>query len=384
MAASHLEAARALAPRAAELATEAERARRLPAELCGALADAGLYRLCVPARLDGAEAPPRELLEVVETLAEADAATGWCVAVCATAGMLAAYVEPAAADEVFGDRGSIAGGVFAPSGRATESADRLEVSGRWRFASNVENCDWLMGGCLMLENGAPRTLAGGRSDVRLVLFPAAAVAVIDTWSVSGLRATGSHDMAVEDLGVPSGHSASLIADAPRERGPLYAFPPFGLLAASIAAVALGIARGALDDLAELAGAKTPTLSARKLAERAGVQADAARAEARLRAARSLLYAATAEAWEVARAGGSIPLDRRVGLRLAATHAVESATVAVDTAQRLGGGGAIYESSPLERRFRDIHAATQHMLVGPATWELTGRSLLGLELDDSQL
>ena len=143
---------------------------RLPAELCGALADAGLYRLCVPARLGGAEAPPPELLEVVETLAEADAATGWCVAVCATAGMLAAYVEPAAADEVFGDRGSIAGGVFAPSGRAA-SRPIGRGSGRWRFASNVENCDWLMGGCLMLENGPRARSPAGDPTCGWCSFP---------------------------------------------------------------------------------------------------------------------------------------------------------------------------------------------------------------------
>jgi alkylation response protein AidB-like acyl-CoA dehydrogenase len=384
MAGSHLEAARAIAPRAAELAAGGERARRLPPELSSELAEAGLYRLCVPASLGGAEAPPRELLDAVEALARADGATGWCVAVCATAGMLAAYLEPPAAAEVYGDAGGVTGGVFAPSGRAVSDGGLLEVSGRWRFASNVHNCDWLMAGCLLLEDGEPRVAAGGRPDVRLVLLPAGAVDVIDTWSVSGLRATGSHDMAVEGAAVPVARSASLISDSPREPGPLYAFPPFGLLAASIAAVALGIARGALADLADLAGAKTPTLSTRRLADRATVQAGAGRAEAAVRAARALLYSATAEAWEAAQARGSIELGLRVGLRLAATHAVEAAAAAVDEAQRLAGGSAIYETSPLERRFRDVHAVTQHMLVGPATWELTGRSLLGLELDDSQL
>jgi alkylation response protein AidB-like acyl-CoA dehydrogenase len=215
-------------------------------------------------------------------------------------------------------------------------------------------------------------------------MPAESVEVIDTWSVSGLRATGSHDIAVDGLDVPAGRAASLITDAPRERGPLYAFPPFGLLAASIAAVALGTARGALNEFGELAGAKTPTLSARKLAERAATQSGLARAEAGVRAARSLLYAATAGCWAAARVGGEISVDLRAGLRLASTHAVESAAAAIDEAYHLGGGSAIYETSPLQRRFRDIHAATQHMLVGPATWELTGRSLLGLEFDASQL
>jgi alkylation response protein AidB-like acyl-CoA dehydrogenase len=241
----------------------------------------------------------------------------------------------------------------------------------------------LMAGCVVYDGDAPRLLESGRPDIRLVLMPAAGVEVIDTWTVSGLRATGSHDIAVERLEVPSARAASLITDPPRESGPLYAFPPFGLLAAAIAAVGLGAARGALDELGELAGTKTPTLSTRKLAERAATQSGVARAEASLRAARSLLYAATEECWEAAR-NGAISIELRAGMRLASTHAVEASAAAIDEAYRLGGGSAIYETSPLQRRFRDIHAATQHMLVGPATWELAGRSLLGLEFDASQL
>jgi alkylation response protein AidB-like acyl-CoA dehydrogenase len=160
--------------------------------------------------------------------------------------------------------------------------------------------------------------------------------------------------------------------------------PFGLLAAAIAAVALGIARGALDDVIELAGAKTPTMSSRRLAERATTQARVARAEAGLAAARELLRSSIGRCWEAAGAGGELTPERRARLRLAATHATEAAAFAVDEAYSLGGGSAIYETSPLQRRFRDVHAATQHMLVGPATWELTGRALLGVELDASQL
>ena len=296
------EIARELAPLAASSAAEAERERRLPAGLSEAIRDAGLYRLCVPASLGGGEAEPAELIGAVEALAEGDAAAGWCVAVCATAGMLAAYIEPAAASEVYGDPASVAGGVFAPSGRASERDGAFELSGRWRFCSNVANCDWLMGGSVVFDGDAPRTLESGRPDIRLLLFPAGDAEVIDTWHVSGLRGTGSNDITVEALTVPTARGASLINESPRERGPLYAFPPFGLLAASIAAVALGTARGALDEIAELAGAKTPALSTRKLAERAETQSSFARAEAGFRAARTLLHAAVADAWAAARAG----------------------------------------------------------------------------------
>ena len=241
-----------------------------------------------------------------------------------------------------------------------------------------------MGGCIVHDDGEPRTLESGRPDVRLALMAASEVEVVDTWSVSGLRATGSHDVVADAAEIPAARSASLLTGAPREPGPLYAFPPFGLLAGAIAAVGLGIARGALDDVGALAGAKTPTLSTRKLAERASTQSGIARAEAAVRAARALLHDAVERAWAAARSERAIPLELRAGLRLAATNAIESSAAAVDAAWSLAGGSAIYETGPLERRFRDIHAATQHMLVGPATWELTGRSLLGLEFDSTQL
>ena len=366
MAGATVDAARELAPMAAELAPSSERRRALEPDLSEAIADAGLYRLCVPESVGGGEAPPAELLESVEVLARGDGAAGWCVAVCATAGMLAAYLEPEPAAEVYGDAEGVVGGVFAPSGRADTNGELLSISGRWRFASNVEHCDWVMGGCIVHDDGEPRTLESGRPDVRLALMAASEVEVVDTWSVSGLRATGSHDVVADAAEIPAARSASLLTGAPREPGPLYAFPPFGLLAGAIAAVGLGIARGALDDVGALAGAKTPTLSTRKLAERSSTQSGIARAEAAVRAARALLYEAVERAWAAARSERAIPLELRAGLRLAATNAIESSAAAVDAAWSLAGGSAIYETGPLERRFRDIHAATQHMLVGPAT------------------
>jgi alkylation response protein AidB-like acyl-CoA dehydrogenase len=377
-------AARELAPLAAGLAAQTERERRLAPALSDALVDAGLYRLCVPASLGGGEAPPAVLIDAIATLAAGDAAAGWCLAVSSTSGMLAAYLPAEGAAEVYGDPRAVAGGVFAPSGRAVAGDGAFTVSGRWSFCSNVDACDWVMGGCVVLDGETPRRLAGGRPDIRLAVLPAGEVEVLDTWHVSGLRGTGSHDVRVEGAAVPAARTASLLSDRPREPGPLYAFPPFGLLAIALAAVALGAARGALDDVVELAGAKVPTLSTRRLVERATVQAAMARAEAGLRAARAGLDAAVAHAWAAAADGGAIPTAGRAGLRMAATHAVEAAAATVDAAWSMAGGSAIREESPLQRRFRDVHAATQHMMIAPTTWELTGRVLLGVETDEAQL
>jgi alkylation response protein AidB-like acyl-CoA dehydrogenase len=227
-------------------------------------------------------------------------------------------------------------------------------------------------------------LADGSPDVRLMLMPIDAVEVIDTWSVSGLRGTGSHDMTAVAQLVPAERAVSLAADSPRHPGALYAFPLFGLLAVGIASVALGIARGAVEDLVSLAGAKTPAAGRKTLAERATVQALLARAEASLRAARGLVLDEVDAAWLAAERGGTMSDERRLGLRLAASHATTVAAEVVSSMYQAGGGTSIYDASPLQRRFRDVHVATQHMMVAPSTWEFAGRLLFGLPTDTRQL
>ena len=356
---------------AAHHAAEGERERRLAAPVVEAMAAAGVFRLLVPEAVGGLEVNPAELVETVEGIARGDAAAGWVGAIGATSGILLGYLTEDAAREVFTSPTTILGGVFAPRGRAVPEGDGFRVTGRWPFASGCEHCDWLMGGAVVEGDLAPS----------LFLAPRAEVEIVDTWHVAGLRGTGSHDIAIDGVLVPAGRAASLFTDTPVATGPLYAFPVFGLLAVAIAGVALGNARGALDDLVAL-GAKVPTAGRRSLAERPTVQAELAQAEAALRAARAGLLDAIARAWE--HAAGRLSEEHRLGLRLGATHAALTAADVATAAYRLGGGTALYESSPLQRRLRDAHAATQHMLVAPATYELGGRLLFGLPTDTSQL
>jgi alkylation response protein AidB-like acyl-CoA dehydrogenase len=381
---SPVEAARALGPAVRAAAARVEQDRRLPPELVAALAEAGLFRLCVPRALGGLEADPGTLVETLATLAEADGSTAWCVMIGATTGVLAAWVSDDVAREVWGPAGAVTGGAFAPQGRAVAVDGGWRVTGRWAFASGCQHCAWLTGGSVLMDGDRPRLLPSGAPDARLMLFPAAEVEVIDTWTVSGLRGTGSHDIAVADAFVPAARSVSLVTDRPRATGPLYAFPVFGLLALGIAAVGLGMARAALDELRRLAGVKTPALARRLLRDRPVVQVEVARAEAALGAARAFVLDAVGAAWETARARGAMSLDERVRLRLAATGAAQAAARVVDAAYEAGGGTSIYATSPLQRCFRDVHALTQHTMVAPATLELAGRVLLGVETDAAML
>jgi len=382
---SLIERARALATGIRERADQIERDRRLPAELVHAMAEVGLFRMCVPRRLGGLEVDVATLVRAIEEIAYADGSAGWCVMIGATSGVVSAYLAEEAAQEIYASSPQVVtGGVFAPFGEAATVAGGYRVSGRWPFASGCEHCAWLMGGSQISTDGQPRLLANGTPDSRLMLFPAAEAEVIDTWTVSGLRGTGSHDIAVRDLFVPASRSVSLTIDRPRQPGPLYAFPVFGLLALGIAGVALGVARNAIDELVRLAAGKTPTGARKRLADRAATQVEVAQAEATLRSARSFLFEGIAETWQAASAEGAISIQQRALLRLAATHAATSAARVVDLMYNAGGGTSIYASSPLQRCFRDIHVVTQHMMVGPATYELTGRLFLGVDVDATVL
>jgi alkylation response protein AidB-like acyl-CoA dehydrogenase len=379
-----VDAARALAPGIRDRAEHIERHRRLPAELVHAFAEAGLLRMCVPQAFGGGEVDAATMVQAIEEIAKADGSAAWCVMIGATSGLVSAYLPEAGARDIYADPHHVTGGVFAPHGKATAVPGGYRVSGRWPFASGCEHCSWLMGGCVVLDDGRPRLLPNGQPDSRLVLFPAADVEIIDTWSVAGLRGTGSHDIAVTELFVPDGRSVSLLTDRPCQPGPLYSFPVFGLLALGIAGVALGVARSAIDELVQLAAAKTPTGSRRRLAERAMIQLHVAEAEALLRSARAFLFDAIGDAWRAAQGTRTISVAQRGLLRLAATHAVTSAAKAVDLMYNAGGGTSVYATSPLQRQFRDIHVVTQHMMVAPPTYELSGRLFLGMDTDTSML
>jgi indole-3-acetate monooxygenase len=244
-----------------------------------------------------------------------------------------------------------------------------------------------MVGVVVVDEAGQPLLERGEPVIRHVLLRAEDTRVIDTWNVSGLRGTGSHDLAAEDVIVSRRWSTSFfggLGDRPRHDGVLYRFPILGLLSLGIAAVALGVAREAIDALTALATAKRPAGSKKSLAHRELVQAHVAEAEGLVRSARALLFEATGEATEIAAAHGAVTARGRALLRLAATQATRASARAVDLMYHAGGGSSIYAQSPLQRHFRDIHVATQHVMVAEATYALVGRALLGLSSDAGML
>ena len=230
------------------------------------LARAGLFRMATPKEIGGLELLPSDIFRAIETVSEADASAGWCVMIGTTSGMTSAWLPPQIAQPIFGPPDVVTCGVFAPMGRAVEDGDDYVVNGKWQWASGSANCDWLMGGCAIIADGAPKKLPNGALDSRMLIFPREKVELIDSWNVSGLCGTGSGEMQVKDLRVRRECSASIVVDRPHAGGALYAFPVFGLLALGVASVLTGNAQAAVDELVELAGGKKPQGSARVLAE----------------------------------------------------------------------------------------------------------------------
>ena len=378
-----LSAARAMSKEIRERAEEIEQARRLPRELSQRFADAGFFRMCVPEVYGGLELPPGDAMRTIEAVAQADGSSAWCIFIGATSGSVLAQLTPDAAREIFHRPDVLLGGVFAPRGKAVATDGGFRVNGRWQWGSGTENADWVMGGCQVIRDGEPERMANGAPRSRMMIAPASEIEFLDTWHVSGLCGTGSTDFAMNDLLVPERRASGLGIDGPLER-PLYAFPRFGLLAMGIAAVSLGLARAAIDELVNLAGGKTPQGSSRALAARPSTQSEVAQAEGLLRSARAFYYETIERAWESALARGVIDTEHRRDVRLATTFATRSSASAVDLMYHLGGGTSVYRRSPLQRIFRDVHVATQHMMVSASTLELTGRLFLGLETDTSLL
>ncbi|MEH6409826.1 MAG: acyl-CoA dehydrogenase family protein [Hyphomonas sp.] len=381
MPADLLDAARALQPELAARAAEMEEVRRLPADLAAKMASAGVFRMITPKRFGGLELAPHAFVETVEALATANASAGWCAMIGATTAMNAAYMDPATAREIYSDPDIITGGVFAPMGRAVDEGDHYRVSGRWQWGSGSANCTWLCGGCTVWENGEMKRLPSGAPDARMMVFPASDATLLDTWHVMGLKGTGSGDIEVKGIRVPKARSVSLVADQPHETGALFKFPAFGLLSLGVCAVALGNARGSLDAFAALATSKKSQGSSKTLAEHQTMQAEFARCEAAWRAARAYLFDDIDQTWAIATGEeGAIPMERRAALRMACTHMTRTGADICRTLYDLGGGAALFEASDLQRRFRDAHAITQHIVTAPSTWELTGRILFGLPTD----
>src|ERR1051325_6111243 len=305
----YLDRALELRPLLAAASDEIERHRGVTPQIVDAMIERGIFKMLLPRSLGGAELDPLTYTAVLESLAQGDGSTAWCLGQNSGCSMIAPYLAPEIAREIFGPRqGILAWGPDVPNaGRCVAVEGGYRLSGQWGFATGSRHATWL--GChvpIFEEDGTQRLAPNGRPAVRTMLFPKSEARIINNWHVLGLRGTGSDSYALENHFVPQRYPAGRDNfDELREPGPLYQFTSGMIYAMSFSHVSMGIARGAYDAFIEIARDKVPRGAKGTLRENNVIQSQIAQCEARLKSARAYLRNVIAEMWEEAQQTGKI-------------------------------------------------------------------------------
>ena len=362
----------------------AQQLRRLDPETAEALIEAGLFRFTLPRALGGEDASIRETIAVLEAISAIDGSVGWNVMIGSEINAMAAGGMPLdLAKRVYLDNPRVimcgGGGPGTIPGRAVSQPDGgYRVWGRTSFISGCHNAEWCFMAAPIFDGETPRMGPGGQPIVRTWFLHRDEYQILDTWDVAGLRGSGSHDVLAEGAHVPAEWArVELMVLPAQHENPVFRVPVLLRLAYNKAAVALGVARGALDALATLARDKTPMLSASKLMDRPIAQYRIGQAEGELRAARAFLFEAMAELEEELGAGADAPSARTTQAgRLACVHAANAAMRVVDEAHNTAGTSAARMDNPLERKLRDAHGVASHRWVAHPLYQDLGSIFLG--------
>lgn len=352
---------------------QAQEMRKLPDELLDHLRANGAFRLNAPRELGGYELPLARTAAVIEHLARIDGSTAWVVWNLNT-GFTAAFLAESSAERVWADGPDPMIAHSSQPGCLTPSDNGFRLSGEWKLVSGVDAAQWLGLLALILDDGQPRMTEAG-PEWRFCLVPRASVTVRDTWHSTGMRATNSNTVTAQDVPVAADMTVTPDA-ATRIDRPLYRVPVIDQIPAGSAAIVLGLARAAIDEMAALSHAKTGPDGA-PLAQQPRIQAAFGRAAARTDAARELLLTALRGLDAAAAAGRPATEAERAAELGALSHAGETAREVLTSMYELGGSNALYESSRLGRLFCDGHTAAQHIALSAAHYELAGRAVLGI-------
>ena len=372
----YLAAAPAFVERVADAADAIDAERQIPADLAADLADEGFFRLLLPKELGGAQLAHPDFLRILELFAAADASTAWCLNQNNVFSTRSTRMPRATAQEIWGEqRAVVTNGPPAGGSKSVPVAGGYRLSGHWNFSSGSDHATWIAAlAPVTPENGAG--VGGQPPQVRLHLMPIDQVRMVDLWHTAGLRGTGSFSFQVDDLFVPAERTFVQEGDS-WDDGPLYCIPTTLLFATGFATVALGVARQSLD-IAIAGGSRMPYRGGVLLHDQQTAQRAIGEAHALHSSARAFLRESHARLWESACARGSLTIEERIQLRVAATHAIRTSAQVVDTAYTLCGSGAIFQTNPIQRRFQDIHVITQHTQGHYTHYETAGQYLLGLE------
>ena len=372
-----LSAARRVAAIADEDATEAEAQSSLTDRTVGAMREDGLFRMWVPRELGGAEADPITSIRLLEEVSRADGSAGWSLMAAGVAiGSAAAFLADAAVAEIFGSSDDpVIAGQGAPTGRGVPEAGGYRLSGAWSYGSAIAHAAWAHSGFFVVNDGEIRRDPDGRPQVLISIVPMAKVELDANWDVIGLRATGSFDYEIRDTFLPEDFTHPFDAKEPLRGGVLYRLGISGLAQIGHTSFALGIARRALDEIAALAPTKR-LRAGQRLSEDPSFQERYALAEAHLGAARAYVLETWNSTWQTLQSGDPLDLKQWALLSLVTRHVHDVASDVVNFAYRAGGGVSL-RMSVLQRTARDMHGATQHVIINDQATRHATTVLLGM-------
>jgi alkylation response protein AidB-like acyl-CoA dehydrogenase len=366
---------RALIESEAELV---EQASTMTPPVVDALVDAGLFRLLVPREFGGLEADPASIIDVCEELSYADGSVGWAFAQNTTVGAYSAYLEFEHALPLAAARASA--GMFAPLGIAQVEDGGFRVSGSYPFGSGSGHAEF-MGGSAMTLRGDEMVLGDdGLPDIRCFIVPRERVIMKGNWDVMGLRGTGSFDFEVPEQHVDQGQTFSLFETQATTGGPLYALGPVVVGTISSVAWALGVAKRALHEIAEIGKAGRTRLGSLPLREQPGFQRDFGFHRSAVQAARLLANTSYTGAVEAIAAGEprEVRDDRLRETKAAASYATEVSKAAVTFAYEASGSAGMRNPSRLQRCFRDIFVGAAHQVFDERNYHELAKRHLELE------
>jgi alkylation response protein AidB-like acyl-CoA dehydrogenase len=358
-------------------AAEGDRLARLPKHIVRALVQHGLFRLWIPRRCAGFELDLPEALQIYEAAAHLDGSIGWAVMIGSGGGLFAAYLEAATASAIFARPEAVIAGSGAPDGRAQREKGGYRVTGCWHYASGAHYATTFTANCLVMEEGKLVFADDGKPLIRAMAFEPPQVAILPVWDPIGMRGTGSDDFEVRAAFVPDHRSFSLFTDAPREPGALYRLPFTVLTELPITAVAVGIARHALDAFSALARVKKIHGAGVPMMRDPVVQSTYGTAHATWQLAKNSLESLAHEAWDAVRANRTLSQTDLAEITASCALSVAKLRRAIGELVALSGMTVIQPESELGRAWRDFQALAAHGSVSPRHLGRAGAALLDL-------
>ena len=348
--------------------------RRLTPAVEQAFRDADLYRLLVPTDMGGAGLGPLQQLDMAERLAFHDASAGWNLAVGPALGYFSGFMPRAQAEAMFAPECAAMAGSGAPQGRAVRVDGGYRVTGRFAWASGIDQAHRVYGGCFVWSDGAQEFLPDGRPRTVMAFAPKSAATVHDNWDVVGLVATNSTEFTLDDVFVPDDRVVHGALDRVYHDAPLFRLP-MTIFGFALTGVPLGVARRAVEGLKALALDKDSPGRGR-LADNSFAQYAVAKAEALIEAGRTNLRHAFGLMWDEALRPEGCSMAVRARVRRASVHAAESSQEAVGLCFRAAGGSALFVSAPFETALRDVNATCGHLVFQRTMMEDAGRVVFG--------